>query len=247
MKTLIQRNIRRYMNTGRFIPTRAIIDTCHRVDELIEDAFEKMKKDKSNNETMVSETEATGGMENFSKFELDCTMAALASFGMRKDRTVYRMPRESWGRGRGANNSNNYNSNRMASQQPSRSSEERYLDRNPEGRGDRYHGYNPPSGRGRSYRDNWGRGRYSQRPGEGREGQGYKRHYEGDDRRDYQHNVGGRRRYDRADNRPYGHDPRQQPASGTRGEESTRFGSGRGQCYPNRDGRGSGRGDRMDR
>lgn len=239
MKTLIQRNICRYMKTGRFIPTRAIIDTCHRVDQLIESAYEKMKKI-SKNETMVIETETTSGITYFSKFDLDCAMAELASFGMRKDRTIYRIPRESWSRGRG-----NYNS---PSGLTSRDSNERYLERNPAGRGDQYRRQNP-SGRGRFYQENWGRGRYNQGPvGEGRQGRGYKRHYQGDDRRDYhQHEnmEGGPPRYDRPNDRPYGQNSRQQSTYGTRGGESARFGHGGGgrrHFYSNRNGRGTGRG-----
>ena len=43
IKNLIRRNIKRFRETGRFIPTKAIIDTTLRVDQLMLQALNEMK------------------------------------------------------------------------------------------------------------------------------------------------------------------------------------------------------------
>ena len=71
IQNLIQRNIYRFKTTGRFIPTKAIIDTNSRADQLIRQATADMIKSNSS------------GRKTF--------LTKLSSgFRMRNDRTVYR-------------------------------------------------------------------------------------------------------------------------------------------------------------
>ena len=80
IKDLIRRNIKRYRDTGRFIPTKAIVDINSRVDKLMLQAMNEMKK-----------SDQSRQKREFTKFDLDAAMANMVGFRMREDRTVYRL------------------------------------------------------------------------------------------------------------------------------------------------------------
>ena len=79
IQNLIQRNIYRFKTTGRFIPTKAIIDTNSRADQLIRQATADMIKSNSSGRNTL-----------LTKLDLDIAIANIAGFRMRNDRTVYR-------------------------------------------------------------------------------------------------------------------------------------------------------------
>ncbi len=79
IKDLIRRNIKRYRDTGRFIPTKAIVDTNSRIDKLMLQAMNEMKNSGQSRQK-----------REFTKFDLDAAMVNMVGFRMREDRTVYR-------------------------------------------------------------------------------------------------------------------------------------------------------------
>ena len=79
IKSLVRRNIKRFRETGRFIPTKAIIETASRVDQMMIQSMNEMQKLDQNRRRRA-----------FTKFDLDVAIANLAGFRMGHDRTVQR-------------------------------------------------------------------------------------------------------------------------------------------------------------
>jgi hypothetical protein len=99
MNTLFQRNVERLYSTGRYIPVKAIIDTCYNVDELMDRAMNEMKvqfQQKNKSSSSTSRTRNGPNMNgknpttNYTKFQLDFTLAKMAGYHMNDDRTVKR-------------------------------------------------------------------------------------------------------------------------------------------------------------
>ena len=91
LKTLVVRNLNRFVQTGRYIPTAAIADTLTRVRELVNSA--------------VSQANRESGSAD-AKFRLDAALVKVAGFRMKSDRTIVATNRSGdsnggGGRGRG--------------------------------------------------------------------------------------------------------------------------------------------------
>ncbi len=72
---LLRRNIKRCYTTGKYIPVKAIIDTCLRVDELMQKAMGEMSREFQSKKKKDGTTTTT-----FSKQQLDYTLAKMAGF-----------------------------------------------------------------------------------------------------------------------------------------------------------------------
>jgi hypothetical protein len=83
-KTLFVRNIQRFLQTGRYVPSNAISDAIERVDLLMVEAASEAKKnyhkDTPNKPSMLCLHDA--------KFQLDYGLAKLAGYRLNSDRTV---------------------------------------------------------------------------------------------------------------------------------------------------------------
>lgn len=73
LKTLVVRNLNRFVQTGRYIPSVAVADTLTRVRELVNSA--------------VSQANRESGSAD-AKFRLDAALAKVAGFRMKPDRTI---------------------------------------------------------------------------------------------------------------------------------------------------------------
>jgi len=80
--TLLQRNIRRFVETGRYIPSSAIADAIERVNSMIATAVDEANKEE--NDASSSSCEVT----NDAKFRLDYELAKLAGYHLHANRTV---------------------------------------------------------------------------------------------------------------------------------------------------------------
>ncbi|KAL3811759.1 hypothetical protein ACHAXA_008033 [Cyclostephanos tholiformis] len=76
-KTLLVRNLRRFLKTGRYIPQAAISDAMVRVESLLAEAVTEANKDFSNEDQRTDP-----------KFLLDYELAKLAGYHLNSDRTV---------------------------------------------------------------------------------------------------------------------------------------------------------------
>jgi hypothetical protein len=81
--TLLQRNIRRFVETGRYIPSSAIADAIERVNSMIATAVDEANKEE-NDASSSSSCEVT----NDAKFRLDYELAKLAGYHLHANRTV---------------------------------------------------------------------------------------------------------------------------------------------------------------
>ena len=146
-RTLFIRNINRFIQTGRYIPTQAIDDAMVRVESMLANAVAEANKRVSNEECAK-----TTSMDD-AKFLLDSELAKLAGYRLNTSRTVS---------GGNANNNNNggrrYDSSRgnnnRNNYQSGRGGNNRYQHR-PGGRYDGGRGRNHNESRGRN---NGGRG-----------------------------------------------------------------------------------------
>ena len=91
--SLLERNIGRLVSTGRYIPSRAIIDASNRVDQMMNRAMNDLRS-----------VNASGDTKRFTQVELDMVLTRHAGdFRMnRHNRTIYRIPQkpnERWGDG----------------------------------------------------------------------------------------------------------------------------------------------------
>jgi len=174
-KTLLVRNINRFIKTGRYVPGQAITDAMDRVDSMIFRAATQAKRGLRNNETTRVNA----------KFLLDSELVKLAGgYQLNADRTVHSADNHS-NNYRGNNNRNNYQSGRGRYQQQSSGGYQGGRGNN-SGRGRN----NYDSGRG-SHSSN--SGRWNHNDGNRNSGRGYQgdrsgRYYPEDDRR----NNGGR-------------------------------------------------------
>lgn len=75
--TLLKRNINRFVETGRYIPSSAIADATERVDSMISSAVNEAKKSGNHQDR-----------PNDAKFRLDFELAKLAGYRLHADRTV---------------------------------------------------------------------------------------------------------------------------------------------------------------
>jgi len=172
-KTLLERNINRFIKTGRYVPSQAITDAMDRVDSMIFKAATQAKRSLGNNETTRVNA----------KFLLDSELVKLAGgYQLNADRTVSSAV---------SHNNNNYRGNHY------QSGRGRYQQQS----SGRYQGRGHNSGRGRNIYDG-GRGgrsnsgrwthndsnRSYSNSGRGYQGDRSGRHYPEDDRR----NNGGR-------------------------------------------------------
>lgn len=137
-KTLLVRNINRFIKTGRYVPSQAITDAIDRVDSMIFRAATQAKRGLGNNETTRVNA----------KFLLDCELVKLAGgYQLNADRTVHSAANHN-NNYRGNNNRNNYQSGRG-----------RFQHQQSSGRYQGGRGHN--SGRGRSNYDSGRGGRSS--------------------------------------------------------------------------------------
>jgi hypothetical protein len=179
-RVLLMRNIQRFVNTGRYIPSIAIDDAIVRVESMLAEAT---KKACSQNWTIKSDSELS--MKD-AKFRLDCELCKLAGYELHPNRTVSLMKK--------ANANNQYDAQREnRSNHHGRGRGNRSNNSGDRGRG----GYDQArgnQGRGRGYSYNERGGRYEGRGGRGR---GY---YEEESQRggwgrSSQDRHGGRSRY----------------------------------------------------
>lgn len=101
--TLLKRNINRFVETGRYIPSSAIADAMERVDSMISSAVNEANKSGNHQER-----------PNDAKFRLDFELAKLAGYRLHANRTVSSLSSSQGGsrynqRGRG-NGRGNYHS-----------------------------------------------------------------------------------------------------------------------------------------
>ena len=258
-KTLLIRNIQRFIQTGRYVPSNAIADAMVRVESLLASAAAEANKEypkdaNHDDNDSASKTKISMGQ---AKFRLDYELAKLAGYKLDVDRTVSLIP--------GANNNSNHRrDNRNESGGRYGRGRNSYQSgggrgdyggsRNSHGRYDNGRGRGSGSGRGRHYdggRGYQGRGRYNDGRGSGRGGRGY------DDRdgygsggrggrssnwnRDSRHPGSQWQEHERwqSDRREYDGRGRGQHYSGGRGLDDNHQSGGRNE-YRGR-GRGSGR------
>lgn len=178
-RVLLMRNIQRFVNTGRYIPSIAIDDAIVRVESMLAEAT---KKACSQNWTIKSDSELS--MKD-AKFRLDCELCKLAGYELHPNRTVslmkkanannqYDAQRENrsnhHGRGRG-NRSNNSGDRGRGGYDQARGNQGRGRGYSYNERGGRYEGR---GGRGRGYyeeesqRGGWGRSSQDRHGGRGR-------------------------------------------------------------------------------
>ncbi|KAL9186179.1 hypothetical protein ACHAXT_005417 [Thalassiosira profunda] len=81
-QTLFTRNLLRFCNTGRYIPSNAISDAMVRVESLLASAVAEANKDYTK-----EGTRAESSLSN-AKFRLDSELAKMAGYRMNADRTV---------------------------------------------------------------------------------------------------------------------------------------------------------------
>lgn len=85
-KTLFVRNIQRFLQTGRYVPSNAIADAIARVDLMMVEAASEAKKN------LHKDKETPGSPKTLSfhdaKFQLDYELAKLAGYHLNSDRTV---------------------------------------------------------------------------------------------------------------------------------------------------------------
>lgn len=89
---LFLRNIQRCYSTGKYVPVKAIIDACLRVDELIDKAMSEMKVHFQKKDAKFNGTH--GKNAQFTKFQFDHILAKIAGYHMNDDRTVHRIIHE---------------------------------------------------------------------------------------------------------------------------------------------------------
>ena len=107
---LIKRNIARCYTTGKYVPVKAIIDTCLRVDELMNKALDEVKMQSSSS----SQHKKSKNSTIITKQQLDSVLAKMAGFRMdNMNRTVYKAGgMQSNQRKSNSNQRKNYKSNR---------------------------------------------------------------------------------------------------------------------------------------
>ena len=154
-KELLIRNLNRFIQTGRYVPSSAISDALVRVESLIANAAAEANKYYKEGETRIS--------INRAKYRLDYQLAKLAGYHLNADRTVktFNNPNNNGNRKRGRG-SNRYQ------QQPGRYNG---------GRGGRYsegreHNYGGRSGRSNSRTGGWNHHRQDH-PNNYSQGRGY--------------------------------------------------------------------------
>jgi len=84
--TLLQRNIRRFVETGRYIPSLAISDAIERVNSMIATAVAEANKEE--NHASTSSSLSLCEVTNDAKFRLDYELAKLAGYHLHANRTV---------------------------------------------------------------------------------------------------------------------------------------------------------------
>jgi hypothetical protein len=93
LEELFRRNVQRFITTGRYIPARAIIDTCLRVNILMNDARTKIIEHKcrpmESVDTKADSVESASNVWN--KIDWNRAFAALAGYEMLDDGTVQKM------------------------------------------------------------------------------------------------------------------------------------------------------------
>mmetsp|Transcript_17063 Transcript_17063/g.25700 ORF Transcript_17063/g.25700 Transcript_17063/m.25700 type:complete len:628 (+) Transcript_17063:82-1965(+) len=88
IKTLVYRNVKRLIETGKYIPTKAIIDTTIRVSQLVQKASVEMTKQVSSSDVAT-------------QFDMDKVLVKMVGYGMRRDRTIYKLSPTNSSRGEG--------------------------------------------------------------------------------------------------------------------------------------------------
>ena len=150
-RTLFLRNINRFVETGRYIPSQAIDDAMVRVESMLANAAAEANKRVSNSN---EECMKTTSMED-AKFLLDCELAKLAGYRLNANRTVS---------GGNTNNSNNNGGRRYESGRCNNNNRNNYQS----GRGGNNSRYQHRPGRygsGRGHYQGRGRNNYSERGG----------------------------------------------------------------------------------
>jgi hypothetical protein len=84
-KTLFVRNIQRFLQTGRYVPSNAIADAIERVDSLMVEAASEAKK--NCHKDTPNKPPSTLSLHD-AKFQLDYGLAKLAGYRLNSDRTV---------------------------------------------------------------------------------------------------------------------------------------------------------------
>ncbi|KAL7464545.1 hypothetical protein ACHAXS_004881 [Conticribra weissflogii] len=101
LQTLLRRNLQRFLQTGRYIPSRAIADAIIRTESLLASAVAEAKKEyeKSRQAGVCQDENVVTAPINVAdaKFRLDLELAKLAGFKLNPDRTVSSYPNNSEG------------------------------------------------------------------------------------------------------------------------------------------------------
>jgi len=102
---LINRNVKRLYNDGRYVPIRSILEHCSRVERLmtsVEDEVKKlkMKSNESIDDVSPREELSENGVcfTKSQKLQLDSVLAKKAGFRMHGNRTVTRLPIDTYNR-----------------------------------------------------------------------------------------------------------------------------------------------------
>jgi len=99
LQTLLRRNLQRFLQTGRYIPSKAIADAIIRTESLLASAAAEAKKhyERSREEGKCHDEYVLTDPKNLidAKFILDLELAKLAGFKLNPDRTVSSCPNKS--------------------------------------------------------------------------------------------------------------------------------------------------------
>jgi len=245
-KALLSRNLRRFLQCGRYIPSNAIVDAMVRVESMLASATAAANREHPQDDAEIQDG-AKMDMTS-AKFQLDFGLAKMAGYRMNADRTV--VAARQFSNHAGGNNRNHGSRNKNHYQgRGERRGDNRYQrDNNHQrGRGDsrhRHDDYQPRGGGGDdSYRqqsDGYYGGRRHDYGGRGRVyGGGRSRQWDSrsNDRWD-QRGQDGYNRYEGGDNHRRSHGSNQREYDGRYRDNQYRPSRGRG--------RGQGWGDRRE-
>jgi len=202
-RTLLKRNLRRLLATGRYIPCGAVDDAMGRVESLLTSASsssssaEYQKQTKGVENEKEEDADSREGNMTRAKFRLDYELARMAGYRMNDDKTVCAMQN---GSSTGNNNNNNNNYGRNGNHRNNHNNNRNHNGRNNNrrnGRGDdhRRRGRHDPSdgnygGRGRrEHGIGSGRGSYGGRSYDSRS-------HNNNNNNDWNRNGGQERYYD---------------------------------------------------
>jgi hypothetical protein len=95
LSILLRRNLKRLLETGKFIPARAIVETTQRIENLVKTAVHELDRSKTVLQKQQKQQDDEAGdtlLPIHTKLELDMVLAKMVNFVMSTDRRVQYMP-----------------------------------------------------------------------------------------------------------------------------------------------------------